>query len=243
MRIKVAFFAAAREATGHREILLDFDSSVTAAALLDRLSEQFPSLKDIAKSFRVAVNYEYVDGNHPLKDGDEVAMIPPVSGGHDLFEVTAAPLSIDALSRAIASDSSGAVASFLGIVRKHSRGREVVYLDYEAYREMAIEKMEEIGKEIRSRWPVDQVAIVHRVGRLCVGDASIAICVSAPHRREALVACTYAIERVKAIVPIWKKEVWSDGSEWVGSVADEERERRSATPEDAPRSCHRTPVE
>jgi MoaE-MoaD fusion protein len=235
MIVKIIFFAGAREAVGRREILLEVGSEETAGGLLAKVTDQFPSLHRLSASFRLAVNHEYVEGTYRLADGDEVAMIPPVSGGLDRFDVTESPLSLDALSRSVAQESSGAIASFLGIVRKQSRGREVLHLDYEAYREMAIAKMREIGQEIRSRWPVDEIAIVHRVGRLTIGEASIAICISAPHRREALAACTYAIERVKATVPIWKKEVWSDGSEWVGSVAEEEAERRSGATGGPPR--------
>ncbi len=227
MRVKVRLFAAAREAVGEREIALDLDPSETVGELLQTLTDRFPGLQRFSQSVRLAINHEYVDGGHRLSDGDEVAIIPPVSGGVDRFDVVDAPLSLDALSQSIAAESSGAIASFLGIVRKRSRGREVLHLEYEAYREMAIAKMREIGDEIHARWPVDEIAIVHRVGRLRVGEASIAICVAAPHRREALAACTYAIERVKTAVPIWKKEVWSDGSEWIGTVSGEEAELRS----------------
>jgi molybdopterin synthase catalytic subunit len=156
-----------------------------------------------------------------LVDGDEVAVIPPVSGGLDLFQITEAPLSLDTLAREVRQDSSGAVASFLGVVRGASRGRTVRFLEYEAYPEMAVAKMREIAEEIRGRWPVDRIAVIHRTGRLEIGEASVAIVVSSPHRREALEACAYAIERLKAVVPIWKKEVWTDGAEWIGSTTDE----------------------
>ncbi|MFA5027883.1 MAG: molybdenum cofactor biosynthesis protein MoaE, partial [Candidatus Methylomirabilota bacterium] len=115
-------------------------------------------------------------------------------------------------------------ASFLGVVRVLSRGRTVQYLEYEAYPEMAVASMRAIGEEIRGRFAVDQVAILHRVGRLGIGEASVAIAVASPHRREALEACAHAIERLKAVVPIWKKEVWADGSAWIGSTVDEYRE-------------------
>jgi molybdopterin synthase catalytic subunit len=166
-----------------------------------------------------------VGEEHALLEGDEVALIPPVSGGADLFEITAGPLSLDALAAAVGQTSSGAIASFLGIVRGHARGRRVDHLEYDAYPEMAVGKMRQIAEEIRGRWPVDRVAIVHRVGRLGVGEASVAIAVASPHRAEALQACAYAIERLKEIVPIWKKEVWSDGAEWIGSTVDEYRMR------------------
>jgi molybdopterin synthase catalytic subunit len=133
-----------------------------------------------------------------------------------MLEITDQPLSLEPLVNVVKRSSSGAVATFLGVVREQTRGRQVRYLEYEAYREMAICKMREIADEIRREWEVDEIAMVHRVGRLQIGDASVAIAVSAPHRREALAACAYAIDRLKEIVPIWKKEVWTDGEEWVG---------------------------
>jgi molybdopterin synthase catalytic subunit len=180
-------------------------------------------LYPLLPALKIAVNHEYADVERVLTENDEVALIPPVSGGVDVFEIADSPPSLDALVTAAAQDTSGAVASFLGVVRGYARGRRVRYLEYDAYREMAVPKMRQIGEEIRARWPVDRVAIVHRVGRLSIGEASVAIAVSAPHRREALQACAYAIERLKEIVPIWKKEVWTDGAEWIGSTVDEYR--------------------
>ena len=133
-----------------------------------------------------------------------------------MFDITDQPLSLDPLVSAVTRPSSGAVASFLGVVREQTRGRRVLYLEYEAYREMAIPKMREIADEIRGKWKVDEIAMVHRIGHLEIGEASVAIAVSAPHRHQALAACAYAIDRLKETVPIWKKEVWTDGEEWVG---------------------------
>ncbi len=147
-----------------------------------------------------------------------------------MYKVTREPLALDPLAAQVARNTAGAVATFLGIVRELSRGRQVVHLEYEAYPEMAEATMRQIGQEIRAKWPVDDIAIVHRIGVLRIGEASVAIAVSAPHRHAALEACAYAIERVKAIVPIWKKEVWSDGSQWIGSTVDEYKERAAALP-------------
>jgi len=133
-----------------------------------------------------------------------------------MFEITDQPLILDHLVKAVSRPSSGAIAAFLGVVRERTRGRQVHYLEYEAYREMAIPKMREIGDEIRRKWQVDQIAMVHRFGHLEIGESSVAIAISAPHRQQALEACAYAIDRLKEIVPIWKKEVWTDGEEWVG---------------------------
>jgi len=138
-----------------------------------------------------------------------------------MFDITDQPLSLERLVSVVTRSSSGAVASFLGVVREQTRGRQVLYLEYEAYREMAIPKMREIADEIRRKWNVDEIAMVHRIGHLEIGEASVAIAVSAPHRHQALAACAYAIDRLKETVPIWKKEVWTDGEEWIGPAACE----------------------
>lgn len=133
-----------------------------------------------------------------------------------MLKVTGDPLSVEGAVSAVTKSTCGAVATFIGVVREFSRGRRVSYLEYEAYPEMAIAKMHQIEQEIRDKWEVEGIAIHHRVGRLEVGEASVVIVVAAPHRRQALDACAYAIERLKQIVPVWKKEVSPDGSTWVG---------------------------
>ena len=132
-----------------------------------------------------------------------------------MYQVTDKPLVVDQILKAISRPTCGAVALFVGVVREPSRGRNVLYLEYEAYKEMAEAKLREIGEEIKKKWAVEKVAIVHRVGHLEIGEASVIVAVSAPHRKEALEACAYGIERVKEIVPIWKKEVWEGGEEWI----------------------------
>jgi len=223
MKIRIKLFASVREIIGQKELILEVPDGMTASALPQQLAAQYPRLRTLVSFLKVAVNQEYADGERVLAEGDEVALLPPVSGGGELFEITEAPLSLDAMVAAIRQDACGAIASFLGIVRGVARGRKVDHLEYDAYPEMAIAKMRQIGDEIRTRWPVDRIAIAHRVGRLGVGEASVAIAVASPHRHEALQACAYAIERLKEIVPIWKKEVWSDGAEWIGSTVDEYR--------------------
>jgi molybdopterin synthase catalytic subunit len=224
MMIRLRLFASVREIVGQRELTLILPEGTTAAALLERIARDHPRLKTLAPTLLLAVNREYVEGGTILVDGDEVALIPPVSGGTDLYRITEDPVSLDPLVASVARNTSGAVATFLGVVRGFARGRQVSWLEYDAYPEMATAKMRQIGEEIRTRWAVDCIAIVHRTGRLTIGEASVAIAVSAPHRREALHACALAIERVKEMVPIWKKEVWADGSEWIGSTVDEYRE-------------------
>ncbi len=219
-----------KEIVGQRDLLLELPEGTTAGGLLQRVTADHPPLARLAPSLRLAVNQEYVESAHPLAEGDEVALIPPVSGGVDLYEITEHPLSLDALARAVGQNTSGAVATFLGVVREFARGRQVSYLEYDAYPEMAVAKMRQIGEEIRRQWPIDRIAIVHRVGRLAIGEASVAIAVSSPHRREALQACAYTIERVKEILPIWKREVWADGAEWIGSTMEEYQENARRTP-------------
>jgi molybdopterin synthase catalytic subunit len=165
----------------------------------------------------VSVNYEYVDEEYPLTDRDEVALIPPVSGGSTgHFEITDEELTADSVARLVGSPDHGAVTVFLGTARRMSRGREVDYLEYEAYPEMAVRKMRQIAEEIRDRWSIERVAMRHRVGRVDLGVASVAIAVASEHRAEGFAACQYAINRLKEIVPIWKKEVWVGGGEWIG---------------------------
>jgi molybdopterin synthase catalytic subunit len=219
-------FASVREIVGRPEIALEVPEGATAGNVLERLSTDYPGLQRLAPVLRLAVNREYAEAGRLLAAGDEIALLPPVSGGTDQYEVTPEPLDLGRLVGAVSRNTSGAVASFLGVVREFARGRRVHHLEYDAYPEMATETMRQIGEEIRARWPVDGIAIVHRTGRLAIGEASIAIAIASPHRREALEACAYAIERVKEIVPIWKREVWTDGAEWIGSTVEEYQARR-----------------
>jgi len=133
-----------------------------------------------------------------------------------MVEVTRDPIDVDAVTKSAFSDTSGAVVTFLGTVRQDRGGKKLLHLDYDAYPEMAQEKLEQVRAEILERWPADRVSIVHRFGQMKVGEVSVAIAVSCPHRKEAFEACEYAIDRIKEIVPVWKKEVFEDGAEWVG---------------------------
>jgi MoaE-MoaD fusion protein len=161
-----------------------------------------------------AVNREYAEAERELQDGDEVALIPPVSGG--AFRVTEEPLSLEAVVAEVADEHAGGIATFTGTVRRQSRGREVTYLEYEAYAEMAEDVMAQLAASLVERHELCAVAIHHRVGRVEIGEPSVVIAVSAPHREAALAACREAIDTLKATVPLWKKEVYEGGEEWIG---------------------------
>jgi molybdopterin synthase catalytic subunit len=161
-----------------------------------------------------AVNRAYAEPERELADGDEVALIPPVSGGS--FRVTDEALSLDAVVSEVADERAGAIATFTGTVRRESRGRTVLHLDYEAYAEMAEDVMAQIAADLDRRYDVCAIAIHHRTGRVELGEPSVVIAVSAPHRQGALAACRDAIDALKETVPLWKKEVYEGGEEWLG---------------------------
>jgi len=205
--VRVRLFAALRERAGWSERELD---GVT------RVADVWPALGlgDEPPGLLYAVNREYAPPERELADGDEVALIPPVSGGG--FRLSEAPLSLDAVVEEVRSDEAGAIATFTGTTRVHSRGRRVTHLEYEAYQGMAEDVMAQIAGELRRRYELCDVAIHHRVGRVGIGEPSVVIAVSAPHRQDALAACKDAIDTLKETVPLWKKEVYEGGEEWIG---------------------------
>ena len=209
MRVVVKLFAALRERAGTGERALELDAgtpvgNVWAALELGREPD----------GLLYAVNREYAEPDTPLREGDEVALIPPVSGG--AFVVTERPLSLETVVAEVADARAGAIATFTGTVRSVSRGRDVERLEYEAYIEMAESVMAGIATVLRARYDLHDVAIHHRVGDVGIGEASVVIAVSAPHRADALAACKDAIDTLKETVPLWKKEVYEGGEEWIG---------------------------
>ena len=209
MQVRIRLFAGLRERAGTGSRELELADGAT-------LGDVWPALALGAEpaGLLYAVNRSYADAATPLSEGDEVALIPPVSGGE--FRLTGDPLSLDAVVREVQRDEAGAIATFLGTVRNRSRDRNVLYLEYEAYEGMAEEMMAELARGLTERHDLLAVAIHHRVGRVEIGEASVAIAVSSAHRAAALTACKEAIDTLKQTVPLWKKEVYEGGEEWIG---------------------------
>ncbi len=232
MNLDMHYFGIVREKLGLRRERLELPEGASVAELLETLAGRHDIFSLGAGSLRVAVNQEYVDSKHILAYGDEVAVIPPVSGGSggsggtaatamkSLYKLVEGPIEISELLGAVAGDDSGATVTFLGTTRNNNRGRRVVKLEYEAYSDMVVSEFEKIGAEAGQRWGCTAVAVVHRFGEVPVGEASVAIAVSTAHRAEALDACRFLIDRLKAVAPIWKKEYFEGGEVWIGSVAD-----------------------
>jgi molybdopterin converting factor subunit 1 len=217
MRVKIKLFANLREIVGTGNLERELGEGATVRDLLDDLQGEHPRLAALTQRSIISVNQEFATPEGRLQDGDEVAIFPPVSGGADVFRVTFDPLSIDEVARMVMHPHTGAVATFAGVVRNVSAGKEVAYLEYEAYEEMALAKMRQVAEEARSHWPqIVDISIVQRIGHLEVGQVAVVIAVSSGHRDEGCFeACRYAIDRLKQIVPIWKKEVGPAGEEWV----------------------------
>ena len=225
MKITLRYFALWREQLGREEETREVAPGTTVGALIGEVVAEQPRLVAMRHSTMFMVTKEYAALGQSLADGDEVAVIPPVSGGSQdttsrLFKVVETPLDLNEVIRAVEDPTAGATVSFIGTVRDHSLGKEVVALDYAAYPAAAEKMMARVADEIAERWGLRRVAIIHRVGHLTVGEASVVIAVSSPHRHEAFAACEYVIKRLKEIVPVWKKEAYTDGATWIGSEAD-----------------------
>ena len=227
MRVTLRHFALIRETIGHSSEVREVAEGATIGSLYDELASSYPRLAPLKPSVMMMANQEYVKADYRLGDGDEVVYIPPVSGGAAegrLFRITADPLDPRETEQAVEDPGAGAIVTFTGVVRDNGRGRPVSALDYEAYAPAAEKMMERVADEIRAKWGLERVAIVHRTGLLPVGEASVVISISSPHRDAAFDAARYAIERLKEIVPIWKKEHYDDGAVWIGSESDYQRE-------------------
>lgn len=231
MNIQIALFAGLADRIGTSSLNFAYSHTerpLTAASLKEALAEAYPLAANLLAASFVAVNQEYAAGDTPITPEDEVALIPPVSGGEptfgpesefkgdDLFIITEEPLSVEEITAKVIAPDHGAALTFTGTTREWTQGQRTVHLEYEAYVPMALAKLRQIGTEIAERWPGTRCAISHRIGHVDIAEISVVIAVSAPHRAGCYEASRYAIERLKQIVPIWKKEIWEDGSEWKG---------------------------
>jgi len=209
VNVRVRLFAALRERAGSAGVDVELPDGSVVGDVWSALG-----LGDEPAGLLFAINRTYAQRTAELNPGDEVAVIPPVSGGD--FKLSEDPLSIDAAVAEVKRDDAGAIATFVGTTRARSRGRDVLHLEYEAYEGMAEKVMADLAEELKRRHDLCEVAIHHRVGRVDIGDTSVVIAVSAPHRTAALAACAEAIDELKVSVPLWKKEFYEGGEEWIG---------------------------
>lgn len=229
MRVRVLFFGRLKEITGVAEEDVEISEGARVEDLFERYGRRFPKLAEFRPSIAASVNQEYAAWRAPLAVGDEVAFLPPVSGGgpvalvEDNFQLVRDAIRTREIVESLKAPEDGAVTVFDGFVRNSFRGQRTLYLEYEAYEPMALAKMREIGAQIHVQFQVHRLAIVHRLGRLEIGETSVLIAVSSAHRAAALDACRYAIDTLKRSVPIWKKEYFAGGAVWAeGEVASQE---------------------
>lgn len=218
MRVTVRYFAGVRERLGLTEEVVEVDAEADVDAVWLVLCGRHPALEGLRRYLRLSVNLEFVEGTHAVADGDEIAVIPPVAGGSSVDDLLLSDLPLDeqAICARVERPEAGALVMFRGVVRNHSKGQAVAHLEYEVYPEMAVLKLRQVIDEVEREFPEVRCALTHRYGVLQIGDAAVVIAVSSAHRAVAFEACARAIDRIKEIVPIWKKEVGPDGASWVG---------------------------
>jgi MoaE-MoaD fusion protein len=220
MRVRVLFFGQLKEIVGLSQEDAELSEGARVEDLFERYGRRFPKLAEFRPSVAASLNQEYAEWRAPLSAGDEVAFLPPVSGGQqaavaeDVFLLVREPIQPRGVVESLKAPEDGAVVVFDGFVRNNFKGRQTLYLEYEAYEPMAYAKMREIGAEIRAKFSVRRIAIIHRLGRLEIGETSVLIAVSSAHRAAAFDACRYAIDTLKRTVPIWKKEFFAGGAVW-----------------------------
>ena len=223
MRVRILFFGVLKDLVGRPSEEADFPDGADLRAVFDTVAARCPPLKEMARSIVLARNREFADLSTKIEDGDEVAFLPPVSGGAadipadpgHYFALTDRPIDTRSIIARLLTGAEGAVVAFEGTVRNQTNGRPVLCLDYECYRPMALATMAKIGHEIAAAHQVTRVAMVHRLGRLLIGETSVAVIATAPHRKAAFEAALEGIDRLKKTVPIWKKEHFTDGEVWV----------------------------
>jgi molybdopterin synthase catalytic subunit len=232
MRVKVLFFGVLKDLTGHSEQLLELTPGTTIGALFESCFHRFETLRDKRSSILFARNREFTSADTELSENDEVAFLPPVSGGSHpaplvpdtdghLFGLTRLPIDSRRLVSLLQRPEDGAVAVFEGVVRNNTKGRATTHLEYECYEPMALQQMGRIGREIAAQLAIGHLGMVHRLGRLEIGEASVVIVATAPHRKPAFDAAFEAINRLKKEVPVWKKEFFGDGAVWVDGEWDD----------------------
>ena len=241
MRVRVLFFGVLKDIVGTSEELLEVAPGSTMGSLFGRYAERFETLRDKRPSILFARNREFTAADAVLANDDEVAFLPPVSGGtgpaiedekRHFFAITREAIDTQKLRQRLQTPADGAVVVFEGVVRNHTRQRATLYLDYECYEGMALQEMTRIGREIANQFEIDRMGIIHRLGRLQIGETSVAIVITAAHRKPAFEAALEAINRLKREVPIWKKEFFADGAVWVDGEWDQ-RLVASSTKHDA----------
>ena len=232
MRLRVLFFGMLKDLVGRPADEIDLPDGTDLGAVFERYASRYPRLRELAPSIVAARNQEFAERDTLLADGDEVAFLPPVSGGSDsdcmeiesgghYFALTRCPIDTREVIARILTGGDGGVVTFEGVVRNNTKGRRTLYLDYECYEAMALKMIAKIGCEIAGSHQITRIAIVHRLGRMLVGEASVAVIVTAPHRRAAFDASLEGINRLKKLVPIWKKEHFADGEVWVEGEWDQ----------------------
>lgn len=233
MRIRVLFFGQLKDAVGRSTDEIELPAGSSVGTVFEHYASEYPRLRDMAASIAIARNHEFAGRAVALADGDEVALMPPVSGGSDVewivcttdsagfYAVTDKAIDSRALVQKLQADDDGAVIIFEGVVRNHTGDRKTLFLDYEGYPPLAVKTMQQIGKELRENHDIHKVGIIHRVGRLELQEASVSIVVTSAHRQAAYDASLEAINRLKKVAPIWKKEHFEDGEVWVEGSWDE----------------------
>jgi molybdopterin converting factor subunit 1 len=234
VRVKVLFFGMLRDIVGRAEECVDLIDGADLEAVFSHYARQFPKLAGLKSSVVLARNQQFSDRSAIINEGDEIAFLPPVSGGsgcytHQIcdaeqgyfFALTREPIDAAGVGKELLRGEDGALVNFEGVVRNNTKGRATRFLDYECYEPMAVKIMAEIGREIARTHPIGRIAMIHRLGRMQIGETSVAVIVTAPHRKPAFDAALEGINRLKRIVPIWKKEHFADGEVWVEGEWDE----------------------
>ena len=230
MRVRVLFFGVLKDLTGRSEDQIQWNGDAKIGNIFEHYADLFPALRGMGASIVMARNHEFSPAHTPLADGDEVAFLPPVSGGAatefsdeagNYFALTREPIVTQSITSRVRRGSDGAVVAFEGVVRDNTKGRSTRFLDYECYEPMALKTMARIGREVAAGFAIGRVAMVHRLGRMEIGECSVLVVATAPHRRPAFEAALEGINRLKKLVPIWKKEYFSDGEIWVEGEWDE----------------------